>query len=97
MKIVEKTNEVKVPTYYKPVLTITGNSAELKFCSNFNHEQTIKKINKTEYIYLKDSHSHAAGEICKYQNHAKTRKDNYKNILRSVKRCRDLINSNFFR
>lgn len=96
MKIVEKTNEVKVPIFYKPVLTIAGNSAELKFCSNFNHKQIIKKINKNEYMYLEDSKSHFKGEICEFQNHAKSRKENYKNILRSVKKCRDLINSNFF-
>lgn len=96
MKIIEQTNEFKVPVFYSPVLTITGNSAELKFCSNFNHKQTIKKINKNEYMYLEDSKSHFRGEICEFQNRAKSRKENYKNILRSVKKCRDLINSNFF-
>lgn len=91
-----KINEVKVPSYYKPKMTITGNSAELQFCTAFFHKNVIKRINKNQYMYLYNTVDHIRGEICDYQKHAKTRKDNYKSILRAVKKCKDLINANFF-
>lgn len=91
-----KIAEVKVPSYYRPKLTITGNSAELQFCSSFNHRNVIRRINKNQYIYLLDTDEHTKGEVCEYQQYAKTRKDNYKTILRAIKKLRDLINSNFY-
>lgn len=91
-----KISEVKVPSYYRPKLTITGNSAELQFCSSFNHKSVIKKINKNQYMYLIDTDEHTKGEVCEYQEHGKSRKDNYQNILKTIKKIRDLINSNFY-
>lgn len=91
-----KINEVKVPSHYRPKVTITGNSAELQFCSAFFHKNIIKKINKNQYMYLVDTEEHQKGEICEYGEHAKNRKDNYRNILKAVKKCKDLINTNFY-
>lgn len=95
LTVLTETEDVKVPKYYKPKLTITGNIAEFKFCSTFRHKISTKKINKNEYVYIENTNKHEKGEICEYKLN-KSRKENINSVLKSIKKCKNLINSNFF-
>lgn len=89
------TNELKVPAYYKSNLVVSGHVAEINFSSVLNHNVPIRKIDKNNYMYIKDTTNHAKGEILEY-NHSSNRKENYKGILKAIHECSRLINCNFF-
>lgn len=73
----------------KDIVTLKkmGNIFEITYIQYKNNKQTIKKINKDEYVNL------STGEI-KQVTHIDCRADNKAQVSQSLKRLRDYINTN---
>lgn len=72
-------------------VTISGDVTEIMWCERVNHDCPITKLSDEEYIL------NATGEVKEFENKATTRLDNIKSVSHSLKRLRDLINSNVYR
>ena len=68
-------------------VTTTGNIVEIMEISALNRKQTVQRLNKDEAVVL------STGEKIQL-NHADDRSGNVKNMRKSMKNLRDLINAN---
>lgn len=85
-------NQALEPIQDKKIVktTIMGNIIEIMAIDKINKNGfLIKKISKTEYVYL------PTGEIQEYKSHSENRSENKESLRKTFKRIRELINTNF--
>lgn len=80
-------NDFKVPWYYGGKYILAGNTAEFSCCSSLSHAVGARRINKNQYEHN--------GETLEYTKKSENRKDNMKNVMRSIRNCKYLIDANF--
>lgn len=85
--------EIKPTDYFikdKDFVTITtmGRNFEIQFTARANHEQTIQKLSKTQYLVLE------TGEIKDF-NQSENRGENLNSLRKTMKKIRYLVNNNF--
>lgn len=81
MRIIQNHDEVKVTTM--------AHITELQWLEMRNKRQTIKKLNKEEYVIM------ATGEMKEFQTKSETRADNINSLGKTMRRLRNLIRANF--
>ena len=89
--MIEK-EKIEVPSYIdskRPVSVKTmGNITEISISDRINMEATILPISKEQYMVV------ATGEIKNINHHAQDRTENKRNLEKTMKNLRDLINTN---
>lgn len=89
--MIEK-KKIDIPKYIdkqRPIsLKSTGNIKEILISDRINTGATIKPISKENYVVV------STGEIRKVVHHARDRTENIRNLEKTMRNLRDLINSN---
>ncbi|MBR3809517.1 MAG: hypothetical protein IKK46_04355 [Clostridia bacterium] len=84
--------KIECPKYIDNESIVTlkdlGNIKEISIFDRLNSGATIQPISKEEFVLL------STGEIKAFQNHATNRTENFRNLERSMKTLKDLINAN---
>lgn len=65
-----------------------GNIKQINICDRLNKGATIKPISKDEYMIV------STGEVKQVTHHARDRTDNLRNLEKTMRNLRDLINTN---